>query len=537
LGNAGSGIFINSAPENTVGGTTVAARNLISGNNGDGIEIDAVADAVDLPNENVISGNFIGTAANGAGVLGNSGNGIIVRAGFGNVIGGTEGITAGGLCAGACNIISYNGARGIRLMGDSTFTNVLGNFVGTTALGLTGAPNHSDGVAIFDPSNGNLIGDGSAEGRNIIAANDGNGVLITGAAASNNQVKGNYIGTNKNGTAALANGSNGIFLQAPDNFIGGAGSGNLISGNIGAGISLPGTFATGNEIVGNYIGTDAAGTAPLGNGDAGISVAFGSNNRIGGDFGTITPDDGNIIAFNLDQGIIVGFNNNAIRFNSIFSNASPEIDLVNGNNNQAAPVLTGATVGSTNIQGSLTSAPSTIFAIDFYYSSDCAHPQGKTYLGSDAVQTNGSGVVNFNSNQATSAPIGSFITATATDPNNNTSEFSNCVQVVAAPPTATPTNDCTTKPAKPDLRKPADGKVLATTRPVLKWKAANCAETYTVIVKNTATGKKAFKAAGLMVLKKKTDELVSNTLFKWFVKACNAAGCTKSEKRKFSTPP
>lgn len=101
-------------------------------------------------------------------------------------------------------------------------------------------------------------------------------------------------------------------------------------------------------------------------------------------------------------------------------------------------------------------------------------------------------------------------------------------------PTASPTPDCTAAPAKPSLLSPANNGSTNKTRPTLKWNAANCADTYNVTVKDAATGKKADKATGLTALKYKTKILTNGRTYKWFVKACNAIGCTKSAQWKFT---
>lgn len=95
---------------------------------------------------------------------------------------------------------------------------------------------------------------------------------------------------------------------------------------------------------------------------------------------------------------------------------------------------------------------------------------------------------------------------------------------------------CSTKPAKPTPTAPNNGLVLGNLRPVLKWSTVSCATTYTVIVKNALTGQTVDKATGLTNTKYRTDPLASATSYKWFAKACNTYGCTKSVKQTFTTP-
>lgn len=91
---------------------------------------------------------------------------------------------------------------------------------------------------------------------------------------------------------------------------------------------------------------------------------------------------------------------------------------------------------------------------------------------------------------------------------------------------------CAAKPDEAALKKPVNKAVVPSTRPALKWTEANCARTYNLILKYS-TGDKAFVKKGLTTLKYK-PQLISGKSYKWFVKACNDAGCTKSDVRTFS---
>ena len=99
---------------------------------------------------------------------------------------------------------------------------------------------------------------------------------ITLQVGDGTAIEGCYIGTDVAGTAALANGI-GIFISNSNNHIMGgttAAARNLISGNTAEGVLIQGSTsgATGNQILGNYIGTDVNGTADLGNGTEGIEI-------------------------------------------------------------------------------------------------------------------------------------------------------------------------------------------------------------------------------------------------------------------------
>lgn len=102
-----------------------------------------------------------------------------------------------------------------------------------------------------------------------------------------------------------------------------------------------------------------------------------------------------------------------------------------------------------------------------------------------------------------------------------------------ATPTATPDTGCTAKPVKPALAAPKNKATVKSTRPLLKWNAAACADTYNVTVKNAGTGKVAQKQTGLTALEFQTKKLTRGKTYKWFVQACNAIGCAKSVTRQF----
>ncbi|HXG64261.1 MAG TPA: right-handed parallel beta-helix repeat-containing protein, partial [Blastocatellia bacterium] len=233
-------------------------------------------------------------------------------------------IEAGGCTVRGLIITQFPGA-GISL---STGGNnvVRGNFIGTDADGSANLGNRSAGVFI-DNSPDNLIGGATAQDRNVISGNDFTGVTVFGEGATGNQIQGNFIGTNPAATAAVPNSLSGVRLDVTNgNTVGGTapGAGNVISGNRGDGILLT-MGATGNQIQGNFIGTQADGASPLGNTGDGIRTQdFASNNSIG----VAGIAARNVIAFNQGAGANIGSGDgNTILFNSIFANAGLGIDL------------------------------------------------------------------------------------------------------------------------------------------------------------------------------------------------------------------
>ncbi len=347
-------------------------------------------------------------------------------------------------------------ANGILLL-TSDNNAIEGNFIGTDVTGTAARQNRSSGIVIQDGIK-NTIGGSTPATRNLISGNVA-GVGIGGIFSTSNQVLGNYIGTDATGGAALPNVLAGVGVHS-----GGSNTieGNVISGNSRYGVGLAGG-TVGNQVIGNLIGTDATGTAALGNSHAGVFITDNAaNNSIGG----TTAGAGNTIAFNGRDGVILGLDlefllppgtGNAVLSNSIFSNTGRGIDLdtdgvtlndvgdgdTGVNDLQNFPVLTLAASGSTAIEGTLNSTPNTDFRIEFFSNAACdpsGHGEGENFLGFTTVTTDGSGNAAFGAIFGPTVPVAHFITATATDPDNNTSEFSQCIQVTQAP-TPTPPPD------------------------------------------------------------------------------------------------
>ena len=299
-----------------------------------------------------------------------------------------------------------------------------GNFIGTDATGTAPAAN-SNGVAIS--TDNNTVGGTLAGARNVISGNNFDGVVIS-QGATGNVVHGNLIGTDASGTADLGN-RIGVRVDGTGNTVGGtvAGARNVISGNDTSGVEI----GTGNVVQGNFIGTDAAGTNPLGNAVHGVfvpSITFG----------------------------------NAILRNTIFSNAGGGIDLgapgvtlndaadgdTGANNLQNFPDISKSEIdnsGNVTVQYSVDSAASNSaypLRIEFFEADSTASGEGKAFLGSDDYPANSA--QNGKSTDLGNAAglgiaSGDVLVATATDANNNTSEFSATASVSVAPiPTPTP---------------------------------------------------------------------------------------------------
>ncbi|TMB98857.1 MAG: hypothetical protein E6J42_04890 [Chloroflexi bacterium] len=444
VGNHKDGIYINGAPNTVIGGTNSGARNVISGNGAL-----FVASGVTLTGSGAsgtqVKGNFIGTDVSGMAALGNSGEGVLVVGAPGSIIGGNT--------AGARNVISGNGIHGVEIdAAGGTGNTVQGNYIGVSVSGNGAIANGGDGIYISDAP-ANTIGGGGTGFANVISGNGSMGVEILGVAASGNVVRGNYIGTNAAGSADLGNAQHGVFINgAPSNTIGGTSPAarNVISGN-GTGVFIQNGGASGNTIQGNYIGTTAAGNAALGNTFDGVRIGGNaSNNVVGGS----AAGAGNTIAFNGANGVLVDSGTgNSMLSNSITLNTSLGIDLgfdgVTANDGgdgdsganmlQNYPIVSSSnsTASGTTMTGTLNSLANTVFTIQLFSDPACdpsGFGEGRVFVGSVDITTDGGGNASYNHVFPTIVPNGMFVTATATDPSGNTSEFSACKQATGVPP-------------------------------------------------------------------------------------------------------
>ncbi len=296
---------------------------------------------------------------------------------------------------------------------------------------------------------------------------------FAGATASDNLVVNNIVGATTGLTDTLANLRSGIYLNgAPNNKIGDTAvdSGNIVAGNLQHGIRIDGADASGNEVRSNRIGTDDTTTATnLGNGGSGVYIGGDASGNSLGAVGAVTPSI-NVIFHNGADGVTIvgsGSVGNRVLGNAIDLNGGLGIDLDDdgpgaaaANNGQAAPALSAAqSLGApfdpqTMVSGSMP-GPGGPFRIEVFHSPACdasGYGEGRTFVG--AVDGVAAGAFMFTF--PLEVPVGRFVTATATDPSGNTSEFSACEQVTAKPtPTPTPTATDTLTPIPSDTPTPA----------------------------------------------------------------------------------
>jgi hypothetical protein len=312
----GGCVAVVNSPDNLIGGTSAAARNVLSGC-GSGVQITGAPST-----GNLVQGNYVGTDAAGAAAVtpvGFLGSGVLLGSDASNN-------TIGGIASGSGNLISGNPTGGVVTVNTTSGNKIQGNLIGLAADGKTALPNGTNGIDLSSAT-GYLIG-GTADGAgNVISGNKGHGVLILGGSGSNT-IQGNFIGTNAAGDARRPNNLDGVRISAsPNNLIGGttAGARNVISGNDQQGVYILNNTATNNVVAGNYIGTNAAGTASVFNGDNGVRVEF-SQNTVGG----TTPAARNVISGNRSYGVSVeSGQSSVVQGNYIGTNADGTGDVQN----------------------------------------------------------------------------------------------------------------------------------------------------------------------------------------------------------------
>ncbi|NMB61598.1 MAG: hypothetical protein GYA18_04575 [Chloroflexi bacterium] len=275
-----NGIRIN-GDNNQIGGNRLVGEgplgegNLLSGNGINGIIL--------YGNNNVVSGNLIGTDVKGTSAFPNYYGVFISEWCKDTLVGGTS--------EGEGNVISGNTFSNLDTWGNHT--QVMGNLIGLDITGSKAIRTDSQSNIIIESGASNtVIGGTQPEMRNIISGSD-LGIIMSDPNSYQNSVIGNYIGTDITGTKAIPNNTGLTIWTVSYNRVGGTaeGEGNLISGNQ-IGINLNGYGVTDNIILGNIIGLDASGEKML-EGNVGIAINMGQKHDIIGGF---TTSEGNRIS-------------------------------------------------------------------------------------------------------------------------------------------------------------------------------------------------------------------------------------------------
>ena len=372
---------------------------------------------------NLVEGNFIGTNPGGSAAIGNT---IGVQ-----IATGADENTIGGTTSAARNIISGNIAQGV-VIGDSTPTDttgnvVEGNYIGTDVTGTVALGNGNENLEI-DNATGTQVGGLTStpgtgpgnviSGAGILTNYNDYGIVVTGQSGGSN-IEGNIIGLNAAGDAALGN-AVGIFLDTSVGVtVGGTqtGSGNIISGNVRAGVELS-NGASGNVVQSNYIGTDLGGTTRKPITMASKSIP-----------GRATISSAAMRAMRATSSISIPSMASIPTIRAVkLPRMIPSSAISCSRTESRASALTnGATAGSstvpyvislytsstsTTVVGSFTSTPNTTFDLNFF--ANDVGGEGEYYLGSVIVETDAGGVAYFKPSWPVASSTGQIFTATVT---------------------------------------------------------------------------------------------------------------------------
>ncbi len=504
-----------------------------------GLVINGVKDGAGISIEggdnNVLSGNFIGTDPSGTSAKGNH-SAILLNNAHNNTIGGTEGVTPGGACTGDCNLLAGNRFHGIVLDAGSSNNRVWGNLIGLNRQGTAVLYNTEDGILVADSPN-NLIGGDTPQKRNVISGNRVVDIELGLDGSHGNVVQGNWIGFNSAGSALVAPSNVGIMVgvSAHNNLL----DANVVGGHHDYGI-LVFMDAASNEIRNNRLGISPFGDNNFGFGIRAIEIISNGNNI-----------HHNRIANSANGGVrIKSGMNNRISQNQIFNNTNLGIGVDTdaftdndpgdgdggANGRQNFPVLTRASNnnGTLTIQGTLNSRPNQDFIVELFYNNACGNAfgrpvgEGLAYLASAAVRTDGSGNGSFSVNIGNS-PDNGVITSTATDSQNNTSEFSFCRGIEI--------DNTTPTPGKPSLVAPGNGATTSENPPLLDWGATDNTTYYRVLIRyDWKKGPWAHRNKNVGTDSYRPPQLQGNRTYFWRVLACNSTKCAKSGWSSFKTP-
>jgi titin len=349
LGNDGNGVIIQGAStNNTIGGTTAGAGDVISGNFSNGVDI------TDDSSGNVIAGDLIGTNPAGSAAMANELSGVLITGTLADTSTSTPSNTnpSNNNLVGPGNVISGNTQFGVAINDGSAGNRITASKIGTDITGSVAVHNAYDGVVLSGTgTNHEIVGPGNVISGNWQRAVD----LINGA--SDELVEGNVIGTSASISAYsydIGNPYNAVVISpgSNSNTIGGSvsGTGNVISGN-GGGIAIWG--GSGNLVEGNWIGTNAF-NARVGNATDGVLVSGAT--AIGTTIGGTAPGDRNVISGNGQFGVLIegGSSHTVVQGNLIGTGVGGYGPLPNGwdgvgISTSTSNLIGGSVPGSTNL--------------------------------------------------------------------------------------------------------------------------------------------------------------------------------------------
>ena len=415
---------------------SVVQGNTISGNARSGLVISNSDGAT-------VQGNFIGTDPTGSSEIPNSAFGILLTRSDSNLIGGPTPQDA--------NIVSGNDASGVVIATNSASNTVQGNLIGVPASGTGGLGNASTGVFIRAGAANNLIV------GNTIAANTGTQVLIDGASTASNTLISNLVGVDRSLTQQ-GGGSNAILVKSPSNVFGGASplDSNIIVAPItGTGITFSGANATNNVVQRNFVGGPVGMRTGIRLTQNAHSNTIGPENEISNNSSdaiqvTNSAGDGNKITQNriMSNGFGIDLGANGLNVNDGGAGAVTSDDVDSGPNqlqNSASNLVVSA------VQQGPTAFD---FSVDFFVDShptNSAYPLTVEFFAADLASSTPDAVqgaefagestftvADYNAGNANLSELldlseflvlPTHVTATVTDANGNTSEFSSAVAI------------------------------------------------------------------------------------------------------------
>ncbi len=344
-----------------------------------------------------VLGCYIGMGPNGAASSSNR-DGIVLVGGYSQHIGGSG--------PGEGNLISANRRFGVHLSGTAV-AQVRGNIIGADRTGAVDFGNSSHGIYLTGHADYNRIGGSTSGEGNLIAGNDGQGILLSGAEVDHTGIYGNTIGVRRDGMAALPNAGGVKIVDGSHNVVGGsaAGQGNVIAGNGGHGVHIDGGDA--NVVKGNQIGL--SGSRLLANALSGVRIDGGASRNTVGPANTIRGNAHHGVSFWERRTI-----RNTVTENSISDNTNKGIDLGGGinvaNESIRPPII------AREDHGEVRGAACAGCRVEVFSRQD---DQGRTFLGAVTAAAHGGW------SWSGSSRVRDF-TATATDSRGNTSEFTDC---------------------------------------------------------------------------------------------------------------
>jgi CSLREA domain-containing protein len=424
------GVLIQNSSQNTVGSGSPGDRNTISGNTGEGIRIE-ISNPGGTSVDNAVFGNYIGTNVFGKAALPNGGAGVELSGGEGNEVGCTF--------YGSGNVISGNTGNGVEITAGASNNFVQSNLIGLKRNGTGSLGNGGSGVEVYGPT--------QSSSNNVIGVEPGVERFDRNRFSSITPKSG-PCRQGPFGVALYNRTDKSQLLQKV------AG----ISQKVDA-VKPPSLQPRRRWVNKKRIKVDRfAAKTPA----ESLDQKAGVSERTEGVVPLISMITGaNVIAYNTGDGVKVstyGDVNNLISQNSIYANgklginlvaSDPPLDPPNGvtfndvgdgdngpNHLQNFPHLTVAAADTQTISGILDS-PSGSYIIEIFSSNVCDgsnYGEGRNYRTN--YQTSG-GAFSFTADPGTFT-AGQIITATATDSDGNTSEFSRCLVATATTPPPAP---------------------------------------------------------------------------------------------------